>query len=335
MTLYIGDKPVGLYKIVKDTKYIDKTKFGVSIEDIMGFVDENGAYQKPNSQHVVLDLTGVKTVYDYQFAYLFRSASSTNCIKEIVINAPDLTSVGTGSFLETALAYGLEKATLKCDSLESITSQKAFDNVFNSTTTGAGPELDVSFAKLKTIDSPGRAFYGALAQSPTILCMDKSFPVLEVIDGLALFASFSSGTYTFSKVTTVVGQSSRASATFYSCPGIYCFPRATSFSKYVFYNNYPVLHFAAANQAAIEACTGYDYKFGASEIYFDLMLTIVVNSVTYSRHQTIDGYTSWVDESGNTVYTYTGTDAPIEPTVDTPVYSDQGTTQVGTVSEAA
>jgi hypothetical protein len=63
--------------------------------------------------------------------------------------------------------------------------------------------------------------------------------------------------------------------------------------------------------------------------------TLVVNGVTYSRHQTIDGYTSWVDESGNTVYTYTGTDAPVEPTVDTPVYSDQGTTQVGTVSEAA
>jgi hypothetical protein len=335
MTLYIGDKPVGLYRVVKDTKYIDKTKFGVSIEDIMGFVDENGAYQKPNSQHVVLDLTGVKTVYDYQFAYLFRSNSSTNGIKEIVINAPDLTSVGEAAFLSAACARTLTKATLKCDALENITSQKAFDGLFNDALWGDGPELDISFASLKTISASGRVFYGAFKNSPTIICMDKSFPVLESVSGLGLFASLSRGTYIFSKITTIVGQTSRASATFYNCPGIYCFPRATSFSKYIFYNNYPVLHFAAANQAAIEACTGYDYKFGASEIYFDLMLTIVVNGVTYSRHQTIDGYTSWVDESGNTVYTYTGTDAPVEPTVDTPVYSDQGTTQVGTVSEAA
>jgi hypothetical protein len=47
--------------------------------------------------------------------------------------------------------------------------------------------------------------------------------------------------------------------------------------------------------------------------------------------RTIDGYTSWKDTDGNIVYT----DATSEPATGTVVYSDQGATQVGTVSEAA
>ena len=84
----------------------------------------------------------------------------------------------------------------------------------------------------------------------------------------------------------------------------------------------------------------YSNKWGAynATIYFDLMGTITVNGVAYSRNEPnsirVGGtktYVAWADESGNIVYT----DAASEPAVDTPVYSDAGTTQIGTVSAAA
>ena len=100
------------------------------------------------------------------------------------------------------------------------------------------------------------------------------------------------------------------------------------------------IHFRADMQATIEAMSQYADKWGANNatIYFDLIGTITVNSVAYSRNEPnsirVDGnktFVAWKDASDNIVYT----DATAEPAVDTPVYSDQGTTQVGTVSEVA
>lgn len=100
------------------------------------------------------------------------------------------------------------------------------------------------------------------------------------------------------------------------------------------------IHFRADMQATIEAMSQYANKWGATNatIYFDLIGTITVNGVAYARNEPnsirVDGtktYVAWADESGNIVYT----DATAEPAVDTPVYSDNGTTQVGTVSAVA
>ena len=100
------------------------------------------------------------------------------------------------------------------------------------------------------------------------------------------------------------------------------------------------IHFRADMQATIEAMSQYADKWGANNatIYFDLIGTITVNSVAYSRNEPnsirVDGtktFVAWKDADGNIVYT----DATAEPAVGTPIYSDQGTTQVGTVSEVA
>ena len=100
------------------------------------------------------------------------------------------------------------------------------------------------------------------------------------------------------------------------------------------------IHFRADMQTTIEAMSQYANKWGATNatIYFDLIGTITVNGVAYSRNEPnsirVDGaktFVAWKDASDNIVYT----DATAEPAVDTPVYSDQGTTQVGTVSEVA
>jgi len=51
-------------------------------------------------------------------------------------------------------------------------------------------------------------------------------------------------------------------------------PACTSVGDYAFYDcsTLSAIHFAAANQATIEALSGYSSKFGASSatIYFDL-----------------------------------------------------------------
>ena len=100
------------------------------------------------------------------------------------------------------------------------------------------------------------------------------------------------------------------------------------------------IHFRADMQTTIEAMSQYANKWGATNatIYFDLIGTITVNGVAYSRNEPnsirVDGaktFVAWKDASDNIVYT----NATAEPAVDTPVYSDQGTTQVGTVSEVA
>lgn len=125
------------------------------------------------------------------------------------------------------------------------------------------------------------------------------------------------------------------------------FPSLTKISylsalNYMFSNNKRLLeiHFRADKKSLIEQMTGYSSKFGApnATIYFDLIGTITVNDVAYARNEPNSiyveddkTYVAWADESGNIVYTTAGA----EPAVGTVVYSDEGTTQVGTVSAVA
>ena len=68
--------------------------------------------------------------------------------------------------------------------------------------------------------------------------------------------------------------STGTSATFtnYTSGQKYYFPNVSFITGKVFINYVSEIHFAAANQAAIEACDGYDTKWGATNatIYFDL-----------------------------------------------------------------
>ena len=116
----------------------------------------------------------------------------------------------------------------------------------------------------------------------------------------------------------------------------------TSALNNMFSNNKRLLeiHFRADKQNLIEQMTSYSSKFGAANatIYFDLIGTITVNDVAYARNEPNSiyveddkTYVAWADESGNIVYTTAG----VEPAVGTVVYSDEGATQVGTVSAVA
>lgn len=316
---------------------VPKKKYGVSIDNVLGDVDADGNYAAPTGEFV-LDLTGVKFIPNVSpipsgTGFYYALAHNPRCVGVI---GNDLVGSDQRGALAGICAYNTNLRAFEFNSLETITVHE----MFQSCNEGGSSRLVPHFRKLKHIESNGDTFESAFSRAK--IEPDETFPLLEYVSGSTQFDSFRSFSngdeIIFSKIKTIIGGTSKYDGTFGSLYSrtIWKFPSATEFTNYIWNisASYPgEVHFAAANQAAIEACEGYSYKWGfvGATIYFDLMLSITVNGVVYSREYTIGGYTSWKDASDNIVYT----NATAEPAVDTPVYSDQGTTQVGTVSEVA
>ena len=313
------------------------TKYGVSIDNILGDVDADGSYKSPAGDFV-LDLTGVKSIKrsddnsNKGFNSLFYNED--RCVAVI---GNDLIDSNLRDCFYNVCALDTRLSVFEFNSIETIVAQSMFgacNNYGNS-------KLVPHFNKLKSIKSYSATFDSAFSSAK--IEPDETFPSLEYVSGTMQFNNFrklSEGdVVVFSRIRTIVGATSAYSSTFgsiYTKNLIWKFPNATEFTGYIWYisTSYPgEIHFAAANQAALEACDGYANKWGnaGATIYFDLMLSITVDGVVYSRKHTIGGYTSWESDSGGIVYT----NATSEPAVDTPVYSDAGTTQVGTVSGVA
>lgn len=331
MVVYLGNKPVGVNKVVE--KKVAKIKYGVSIDDLLGDVDKNGVYIPP-AEKFVLNLSGVKEVGTKGMGSVFVGQSTSALGKGLTgFIANDLITVGQSAFWHFS-AYNSDLEYVYVDALEEISSATAFSTAFTNA-------KRASFKKLRKVTGDG-AFTSAFCESK--LDLDEVFPALEYVSGKSVLSDIIYSTsskpvgITLSKIKTLLSASTSAfQAVFTSLYADIYLPSCTEVAKYLCSTSYKSrLHFAAAHQALIEACDGYSYKFGAQEIYFDLMLHIGVimtdgRAIIYDREYTIGGYTSWKDAAGNIVYT----DATAEPAVGTVVYSDQGTTQVGTVSEAA
>jgi hypothetical protein len=304
------------------------TKFGTSIDNLIGDVDTEGNYIKP-TEEFVLDLTGVKHVPSTGFDYTFYIVKS---ITGVI--ADDVISVGQYGFRYAF--YGSNVKNASFGSLELVDASDAFYNTFYNT-----PIENSPFPRLKKICAPN-ALNSAFNAASKLSEYDKALPALEEVSGAAalgncIYPFVGEKKLILSRVKKITGDKYSYSAVFgslYTDNTKWYFPRATEFIGYVWGGSSKgEIHFAAANQAAIEACDGYDMKWGfaGATIYFDLMLSITVNGVVYAREYTIGGYTSWEDTDGNIVYT----DATSEPAVGTVVYSDQGVTEFGTVSEVA
>ena len=333
--LYIGDSQ-GTPAIIK-IEEVSKKKLGASIDNLLGDVDADGNYAA-STESFVLDLTGVKFIPNVApipsgTGFYYALAYNSQCVGVI---GNDLVDSNQRGALAGICTNNTNLRAFEFNSLETITAL----GMFQSCNEYGYSSLVPHFRKLKRIESNGDTFESAFSRAK--IEPDETFPLLEYVSGSTQFGnfrSFSDGDkIIFSKIKTIIGDTSKYSGTFGSLydSTIWKFPSATEFTNYIWNisASYPgEVHFAAANQAAIEACEGYSYKWGfaGATIYFDLMLSITVNGVVYSREYTIGGYTSWKDTSDNIVYT----NATAEPAVDTPVYSDQGTTQVGTVSEVA
>lgn len=242
---------------------VNKTKLGLTIDEFLGDVDADGVYTPPTTP-LSINLSGVKSVSANSFYYAF----SGEYVAELIAN--DVVFVDTASFQNVFYA---SKGDIKIrfDSLEEVTGISAFNNMcnFGSTT------LDVVFSKLKRV-SANNAFNNAFGNAKVI--PDEVFPVLEEISGDNAFRQFRSVSSTdiikFSALKKITGSNSAYTSPFQIFSAVvWHFPSVTEISGYVFYSSgAKEIHFAAANQAAIEACPNYDIKWGATNatIYFDL-----------------------------------------------------------------
>ena len=241
------------------------TKFGVSIDNLIGDA-VNGSYQPPVGG-VSINLSGVTSMTGLLSYKAYGITGDVSLIADdfVVVNS------GFGSFCQGALGT---KLTVHFNGATQVTGIPflgfARDASFE--------QVDISFANVETIDGGAfQNFFGSTNYSTATLNLDNIFPKLKYISGSSAFSGFcpnsmlENGRITLSKVETIIGSTSNTLATFaYISADIYL-PSCTLVENYICRtSNTNTLHFAAANQAAIEACTGYANKFGADEIYFDL-----------------------------------------------------------------
>lgn len=253
MTVYLGNKPVGVTKIVKQK--VAKKKFGASIDNIIGDVDADGVYSAPvaPSDTVILDLSSIKTISSKGFEWAFVSLEGDYFLDF--------------SNLEVVYSYGLRNS-----------ASAGGTNVIPLKVTG------VNFKSLKRVESYGIAvaFYSQYIDGILDLSsleyignygMQNGFykctgitgvlvPNLREVGKSGLYGAFNGCTkitsVSFPSLTVVstdsFGSSSASTRIFYNCTGI------------------TEIHFRADMQATIEAMNGYSAKFGATNasIMFDL-----------------------------------------------------------------
>ena len=332
------------------------TKFGVSIDNLLGNIDENGTYNfgrlgGASVDKFVFDGSGIKKVgwaaFNYAFTnnagisealfpdleeisqYGFQHAFEQSAIKRItfgkvrVVNSPRALYYMAASLSNAVHERPTE---LPIKNVEELSGQSvaewAFRGGFDGTETG--------LYNLRIINGVHACYYLLGYNS----CLeDIQLDSLESISGDAACQQMFRDCAHLKK------------AYFYSLTSVTpanALGLGTDWDSGIFAwcDGLKEIHFRADAKATIEALDGYATKFGAyyAKIFFDLIGTITVNGVTYSRNEPnsirVDGnktFGAWKDASNNIVYT----NATSEPAVDTPVYSDAGTTQVGTVSEVA
>lgn len=293
---------------------VEKAKYGVKIDVLLGDVDESGLLNGSTTPFV-FNGAGIKKIdggsrLSYKFANSYCESVNLDDLEEVT---------GTGA-MQNIFWYSKIK-TVKLKNLRIING--------SSTCAGAFTNNDIEVADMRNLVSISgsgaaaqlfqynnikKANLDSLSETKTSMCCHSMFrnnPLLEKMFFPMLTQSHT-GAFGTASSTYIFG----------SCTGLL------------------EIHFRKDSQTLIESITGYSAKFGATNatIYFDLIGTITVNGVAYARSETnsiydVDTkiYVAWSDGAGNVIYT----DATAEPAVGTAVYSDQGTTQVGTVEGVA
>ena len=327
------------------------TKFGVSLDNLLGSVDANGVYQLSDAPFT-FDATSIKKSPDLSpdlFMYKFYRLPLTGTV-DLSNYMHGTVNVRITQYFTQAFSYtGVQKLITPrerdgsgsmqfyqsfqhCDALKEIVfSNPRIISIETFGFTEAFQYCDFSNASINfdIITSVGAHGFNGAFKHCKLPAEIRFTNLTEITHEFAFREAFSNTTgckrYFFPSLTSVTSDAFGSS------------------TRLTWYNAKDVeeIHFRADMQATIEAVTGYSSKFGAPStctIYFDLIGTITVNGVAYSRNEPnsirVDGaktFVAWKDASNNIVYT----NATSEPAVGTLVYSDAGTTQVGTVSEVA
>ena len=270
------------------------TKYGLTIDAVLGDADANGALQVPTGAYT-LNFSGVVDLGANALSETFNG-SLGKVIQSIAF--PDLTAVSGNKGLYSAFASCTAK-TADFGALKTVGAQEGFSRVLQNTTSME----TINFGSLVTIT--GRqafyfAFYGSYASNIDFSSLEDvsaqeafnsafqscnnvvqmNFGALKTIGQKGFYSALRDMkklvSVNFDSLETVGSQAfsycffltnSLKSISFPSLKNV----QANSFSN-AFYTGLEEIHFRADMQATIEACDGYSSKFGATNatIYFDL-----------------------------------------------------------------
>ncbi len=215
MTLYLGGKAVSVNSMVTTEK--EKTKLGLTIDNFIGDLDENGVLIDPKPIGDTLDFSGV-----VEWKASMRGAFFCKSYKHILF--PDLKYFTQGR-LEYAFANNTEIEELSFPALEKVTGSYAFENMLGNCyklKTLIFPELlevhggrhfasictnnhalhTVSMPKLKSMgpyNSASGQFQGAFGNCMALINVDLTS--LELIEGFYACQGMFSGC---SKLETIL-----------------------------------------------------------------------------------------------------------------------------------
>lgn len=272
MTVYLGKNPVGVGRIVE--KKVAKKKFGATADMFLGDVDAKGVYKKSTTP-LYVNLVGVTSIYMDALMYRFAGTPEYEFI------ADDVTSVGwqgmSHAFYSNSGTYVPKRISFA--NLEVVDQYCAFEQCLY--TNCDERYTTFNFPKLKVIS--GQRAFSRFASS-YYGKVDDVFPALEEVsgqnsmDGFIAYQNRNGVPLTFSKLKKAIGSTTYQPAAPFGSPqtngNVWNFPSATEFVGYLWTSSSDTgeIHFAAANQAAIEACEGYANKWGFKNatIYFDL-----------------------------------------------------------------
>ena len=225
------------------------TKYGCSIDNILGNVDEKGAYQTP-TEPFTLDMSSVKSLPNNALFYKFYQSNATGAL--IIGLEGDLSG---RSAMNSCFSWCTGLTSVDLSSLMTISGENAMNSCFSSCT----GLTSVDLSSLTTISGDN--------------AMRNCFFICNSMISITLSA-----------LTTISGSTAMRGC-FTNCAAMttISFPALTSIasnafgissSSYIFFGCTALteIHFRADMQATIEAMSGYANKWGASSstIFFDL-----------------------------------------------------------------
>lgn len=215
-----------------------------------------------------LDLSSLETIGTNSLYYMCRQSSGRNLLTSI--NLSNLTTINGTNAMSGAFFNNTGLTSIDLSGLTTVSGSSAFNNTFAGCTNIAS----FDFSNLTTIGkNTSTANYSQFnsAFNNCNLATTLSFPKLEKIyctGGTTLtYGTFASNNRVkkmyFPKLDTITYGSGATTANQNACKNI--FYGCTALTE---------LHFAAANQSAIEATAGYSTAWGLGAgnvtIYFDL-----------------------------------------------------------------
>lgn len=300
--IYLGTKESS--PVIKETIYLPKEKLGLTIDNFVGDVDENGTLYKPQRLVDELNFSGVKNISDSGMYYAFyhKQLPSETIVFE------DLEKITGSNALEYCFCSSTGVKKIFFPKLQIITGASAFNNCFNRSSVEELHMTELTEINcsngfnwlFEASDKLKSAFFPKLKKAigdnvlydlfwSAKVLENVDFSNLEEISGsnAARYMFHSNGnlkTILLPKLKKLSG-ASVASCMFSALTSLesLSFPSLVEISGtnpfggsngYIFNGSKSLLsiHFRTDMQETIENLPGYSEKFGATNatIYFDL-----------------------------------------------------------------